>query len=199
MMALYLFCAALGIPLIALFAFSSGDGDAELGDGGFDMDADGGDFDLDVSGADGGVGDLTALFRRIPISSYASFLAFFGGVGVVSTWVGVGVIATFILALVLGLASASINTAAFAFLRSTDASSHFTDRQLEGRLATVSVPIEEGRRGRVWLDTGDERVQLTAGAIDRELDVNFERGEEVVIVEVENGIAKVMRAPDLDD
>ena len=210
MLALYLFCTALGVPLLALFAFGGSDADADVGGfdadagGGLDLDIDGGlevgdaDFDLDV--ADGGVGDATALFRKIPVSSWAFLLSFFGGVGLVGTAVGGGVLATFILAAVLGVIAATMNTAAFSFLRKTDMSQHFGDQKLEGRLATVSVPIEGGKRGRVWLDAGDERVQLTAGAIDGELDDAFARGDRVLIVNVKQGVAEVMRAdPELSD
>jgi membrane protein implicated in regulation of membrane protease activity len=203
MLALYLFCAALGMPLLALFAFSSGDGDAELGDAGFDVDADiGGEIgtDLDFGAAHGGLGDFTGLLRRVPVSSYAFFLSFFGGAGTLGTWLDVGFIQTIILAVTLGVIAASVNTAAFSFLRNTDASSQLTDPQLEGRVATVSVPIDAGKRGRVWLDTGDERVQLTAGSIEAAIDRSFERGEQVVIVAMENGIAKVMGIdPELSD
>lgn len=195
MLALYLFCAALGIPLLALFAFGSSDGDADFGDAGFDVDADiGGDIgaDMDFGGADGGFGDFTGMFRRIPISSYAFFLAFFGGAGTIGTWLDVGFVQTIILAVTLGVIAAAVNTAAFSFLRNTDMSSQLTDHQLEGRLATVSVPIEVGKRGRVWLDTGDERVQLTAGSLESTVNQRFERGEQVVIVEMTEGIAKVM-------
>lgn len=191
MMALYLFCAALGIPLLAMFAFGSSDGDMELGEAGFDVDADIG-TDVDFGSGDVGFGDFTGLIRRIPVSSYAFFLAFFGGVGTLSTWLGVGFVATIVLAVTLGLLGAAINTAAFSFLRNTDMSSQLTDSQLEGRLATVSVPIDIGKRGRVWLDTGDERVQLTAGSVEHAEDRNFERGEQVVIVKMTDGIAKVM-------
>lgn len=208
MLALYLFCTALGVPLLALFAFGGSDADADAGGfdadagGGLDLDIDGGlevgDADLDV--ADGGVGDATALFRKIPVSSWAFLLSFFGGVGLVGTAVGGGVLATFILAAVLGVIAATMNTAAFSFLRKTDMSQHFGDQKLEGRLATVSVPIEGGKRGRVWLDAGDERVQLTAGAIEGELNDAFARGDRVLIVNVKQGVAEVMRAdPELSD
>ena len=201
MVALYLFCAALGIPLLALFAFGGSDGDAEIGDAGFDVDADvGADLDLDLGGADGGIGDITALFRRVPVSSYAFFLSFFGAMGLIGTWLDFGTVSAFVLAVVMGVLSAGVNSAAFAFLRNTDTSSHMTDRDLEGRLATVSVPIEAGHRGRVWIDTGDERVQLTASAVEQEADHVFARGEHVVIVGVEHGIAHVMRAgPELTE
>lgn len=199
MLALYLFCAALGIPLLALFAFGGNDGDMEFGDAGFDVDADFG-TDLDFGGSDGGFGDFTGLFRRIPVSSYAFFLSFFGGAGTLGTWIDLGFAQTIILAVLLGVIAAAVNTAAFSFLRNTDTSSQLTDRQLEGRMATVSVPIVAGKRGRVWLDTGDERVQLTAGSVDSLLDQSFGRGEQVVIVEMTNGIAKVMGVdPELSD
>lgn len=201
MLALYIFCAALGIPLLALFAFSSGDSEMEIGEAGFDLDADvGADLDLDLGSGDVGFGDFTGLIRRIPISSYAFFLAFFGGAGTVGTWLDVGFIQTIILAVTLGVLGAAINTAAFSFLRNTDTSSQLTDRQLEGRLATVSVPIDAGKRGRVWIDTGDERLQLTAGSTEGADDRTFERGEQVVIVEMTNGIARVMGVdPEISD
>ena len=85
-------------------------------------------------------------------------------------------------------------------LRATDSSSQLTDRQIEGRVATVSVPIDAGKRGRVWFDTGEERVQLTAGSLETAVDQSFDRGEKVVIVHVDNGVAKVMAMdPDLSD
>ncbi len=198
MLAVYIFCAALGIPLLALFALGSGDSD--VGDAGFDVDGGfdvgdaGFDVDADLGGSGGGLGDFTGLVRRVPISSYAFFLSFFGGMGIVGTALDFGFVATLVLAAVIGAAAASINTAAFAFLRGTDTSSQLTDRELTGRLATVSVPIEVGKRGRVWLDTGDERVQLTAGPIAAERDQLFERGDRVLIVEIEHGVARVMRA-----
>ena len=144
-----------------------------------------------MSGVDGGIGDVSA-FRKIPISSYTSFLAFFGGVGVVSSLVGVGAVAGFILAVVLGLFSAGVNTALFSFLRKGESDSSISDSQLEGRLAIVSVPIEGGKRGRVTLDTGGERLQLTAGSLDSMPDLDFARGDEVLIVKVDGGIAQVV-------
>lgn len=205
MMPLYIFCACLGIPLLALFAFGGSDGDVELGgDAGFELDADmGAGMEVDAGGfdgVDGGVGDITAAFRRIPVSSYAFFLSFFGGAGVVGNVLDMGFVATLILAVSLGLISAFTNTAVFSFLRNTDSNSQLTDRQIEGRVATVSVPIEAGKRGRVVIDTGDERVQLTAGSVESDFEQSFERGEQVVIIEMTSGIAKVMAVdPDLTD
>lgn len=201
MFGVYIFCAVVGIPLLALFALGGGDVEGEIGAGlDVDFDADiGADVgaDLDVSGADAGVGDVSA-FKRIPISSYVSFMAFFGGVGVVSSLVGVAAITTFVLAVVLGVFAAGVNTALFSFLRNTQSDSSIGDRQLEGRIATVSVPIEEGKRGRVTLDTGGERLQLTAGSLESMPDTGFARGDEVLIVKVDGGIAQVVAVdPDL--
>lgn len=205
MLAVYIFCAALGVPLLALFALGGGDSDVgdagfDVGDAGFDV-GDVGDigdagFDMDggLGGTSGDLGDFTGLIRRVPVSSYAFFLSFFGLMGIVGTALDFGFIATIVLAAIIGVLASTINTAAFAFLRGTDTSSQITDRELTGRLATVSVPIEGAKRGRVWLETGDERVQLTAGPIAAELDQMFERGERVLIVDIEKGVARVMRA-----
>ncbi len=197
MFGVYLFCAVVGIPLLALLAFGGGDVEGELGIGGdVDFDADIGG-DVDVSGASGGFGDISWR-RRIPASSYVSFVAFFGGVGVVSSTLGVAAVTTLILAVVLGIFAAGVNTALFSVLRNSETDSSMTDKQLEGRIAVVSVPIEGGKRGRVTLDTGGERLQLTAGAADNMPDLSFERGDEVLIVNVEGGVARVVAVdPDL--
>lgn len=189
MFGVYIFCAIVGIPLLLLFAVGGGDVEGEIGfDADFDADI---GADVDLGGADGGIGDASVL-RRIPVSSYTSFLAFFGGVGVVSSLVGVGATATLILAIALGIFAAGVNTALFSVLRNSETDSSITDKQLEGRIAVVSVPIEAGKRGRVTLDTGGERLQLTAGSIDSMPDTDFDRGDEVVIVSVDGGIARVM-------
>ena len=195
LLTIYIFAAIIGIPLTALFAL--GGGDAEVDAGGFDVDVDvDAGLDVDVSGADGGVGDFTGLVRRLPISSYTMFLAFFGGVGAVSTWVGIGAIATLIAAIALGIFAAGFNAALFNVLRNSAADSSLADREIEGRVATVSVPIEAGKRGRVWIDTGSERLQLTAGALD---DGDFVRGDKVVIVKMQAGVAGVVAIdPELD-
>jgi len=134
----------------------------------------------------------------MPVSSYAFFLSFFGGAGVVGNILDMGFVATLILAVTLGVLSAVLNSTVFGFLRATDSTSELTDQQIEGRVATVSVPIEAGKRGRVWFDTGEERVQLTAHALESDLD--FERGKKVVIVEVASGVAKVMAVdPEFED
>ena len=190
MFGVYVFCAIIGIPLVLLSAFGGGDVEGEIGGFDFDADADIG-TDLDFDGGDTGVGDISAL-RRIPITSYASLLAFFGGVGVVSTWLSVGAATTLILAVVLGVLAAVINTALFAVVRNNETDSQLLDSQLEGKIATVSVPFEQGRRGRVVIDTGGERVQLTAGSADSDPMMSFGQGQEVLIVEVASGIAKVM-------
>ncbi len=205
MFGVYVFCAVVGVPLLLLLVAGGGDVEGEIG--GFDVDADvggldlGGDVgsDVDFAGADSGFGDASAL-RRIPMSSYVSAIAFFGGVGVVSTLLDVGATTTLVMAIVLGLLAGFVNTALFGFLRNSQTDSQLSDRQIEGRIATVSVPIEHGRRGRVWIDTGGERLQLTAGSVDNMSEVNFGRGEQVVIVRMDSGVAQVMAVdPDLYD
>ncbi len=203
MVAVYIFCAAVGVPVLALFALGGGDSDVDggldVGDADFDL-GDVGDigdsgFDLEVdSDVGGALGDITGFVRRVPVSSYAFLLGFFGAAGLIGTALSFGTLATFLFAAVIAVLAAAINTVAFAVVRGTNTTSQLTDRELTGRLATVSVPIEAGKRGRVWLDTGDERVQLTAGPVAAENDQLFERGDRVLIVEIEQGVARVMRA-----
>jgi len=165
MTGLYLFCLAVGGPLLVWFAFA---GDAD-GSGGGDAEADG---PLSI----------------IPLSSLAFVLAFFGLSGLVLDTLGTGVAATVVIAAVVAVIAGALNSAAFAYLRRSSSSSHVDDVELEGLIATASLPISADHRGKVVLQIAGARESMTARPADGSV---IEVGQRVVIVGVERGVAVV--------
>lgn len=176
---LYAFMLAAGAPVLLWFVFSGGDADMEAG-----AEADG----------------LSDVFSVIPLSSLAFVATFFGATGLVSEWLGTGGVFTLLLAAVVGVLAGVLNSAAFAWLRRSEASSDVSDREIEGSIARVSLPMSNDRRGRIVLTVAGARTQMTAAPIDP-LDGGqaIEAGARVIIVRIEGGVALVTRLdPELE-
>ncbi|MDH5522230.1 MAG: DUF1449 family protein [Acidimicrobiia bacterium] len=169
------------------------DFDADF-DADLEVDSDlGSDSDSPVSaGLDAGqaiVGSLLS-FRSIVF-----FAAFFGAAGLVFTGLGYNVVVTLVTALVLGAAAAVANSVLFGLLRTSESTSQVGERTFEGRPASVTVPIDGGRRGRIRLDLAGQPHYLIAESFDGE---SFGPGHEVVVVELRDGIARVASLIDLE-
>lgn len=187
MMALYMFCAALGVPLLAFFAFAGdgeggGDGELDLGDAG----------ELGDAGNVGIGGQVSSVMQIIPLSSVAIGLAGFGVTGLLATWVGAGALSAFVLAVVVAVVCGALNSVAFSYLRRTSSTSHTKDRSLEGLVGRVSVPINDDHRGRIVVEVQGQRMQLTAapylkGAGHEPIGI----GQQALIVAIDNGVALV--------
>ena len=176
---LYAFMLFAGAPVLMWFVLS------------------GGDADMDAGAEVDGLGDV---FSVIPLSSLAFVATFFGATGLVSEWLGTGAVFTLLLAVVVGVLAGALNSAAFAYLRRSEASSDVSDREIEGSIARVSLPMSNERRGRVVLTVAGARTQMTAAPIDP-LDHGkaIEAGARVIIVRIEGGVALVTRLdPELE-
>ncbi len=169
---LYVFCAAVGVPLLLWFAFV-GDADG-LGDGGVDA-------------GDGGEGPLSI----IPLSTPAFVVAFFGVTGLVAGWIGVSAGAALVAAVVVGLVAGGLNSAAFAWLRRNSVSTDLAPAEIEGRFARVTVPVSRSRRGRIVVELAGQPRTFTARAAD---DDGLEAGERVIVVGFDGPVALVVRA-----
>ena len=171
MTGLYVFTLAAGLPLLLWFAFTGGDSD------GFDGDGDG-------------------VLSVIPLSTIAFVLAFFGGTGLLGGWLGTSAAVTFVLAVVVGVLAGFLNSAAFAWLRRNSTSSEVADKEIEGSIARVALPIAPEQRGRIVLDIAGARSQMTASPVD---DTDIEVGARVIVVGIEGGVALVTRLdPELE-
>lgn len=171
-----------------------------------DMDADASagsalDTDLDLdTGMDGdGFMDSFGNFAGSLLSfrSIVLFITFFGVTGLVFTLLGFRSIPTALTAVALGSVAASLNSLLFTFIRGHEVNSQLTDRDIEGSMAKVILPIENNRKGRIRAELNQQPHYLVA--LPSELDRNhsFAVGDPVVVVSMEQGTARVARL-DLD-
>ena len=178
---LFLFALAAGAPLLVWFAFSGGDADL-----GSNADADG----------DGGGGGVMSV---IPLSTLAFVLTFFGVTGLLTRWAGSGPVTALGLALAVGVVAGVLNSTVFAWLRRTEVSSEVTDKELEGTIARVALPVSSQHRGRIVLDVGGSQARMTAAPVDEGEGGEIEAGARVIVVRVKDGVALVTRlAPELE-
>ena len=176
---LYTFLLASGAPLLLWFVFT------------------GGEADMDAGGEIDGLGDV---FSVIPISSIAMTATFFGATGLASQALGVNTAITLLVALVIGVVAGALNSAAFAYLRRSEASSEVSDREIEGSIARVSLPVSSEHRGRIVITVAGARTQMTAAPVDHVFaEKPIEAGARVIIVRIEGGVALVTRLdPELE-
>ena len=161
---IYLFCAAVGIPMLIWFAFVGDDGD------GF------GDADAD--------GALVA----ISLSTISFVVGFFGLAGLLFEASGLSGIIVTPLALLAGIGAGGLSSRVMRWVRDNSTSSDVPDSALQGTVAKVAMRVSAEHRGKIVVIKGGAREQMTATPVDGS---SIDVGQEVVIVGVERGVALV--------
>ncbi len=191
MTGVYLFFALVGGVLAAVMTFGGGDADADVD---FDMDVDlDADLDLDagdLDAAEAGSGAGSALASIFSFRTLVFASAFFGITGLILPLVGAGTITTLVLALGVGGFAGFVNDRLLRFLKRSSGDTRITEANLVGARARVSVPVEEGKRGRVMVDVDGRTVGMVAEAY-RDLRDSFAQNDHVVVVEVKDGVARI--------
>jgi len=167
----YLFCAAVGVPLLAWFAFI-------------------GDADADGFGETGTDGSLIA----ISLSTMAFIVGFFGLAGLLLESTGASAITALLAAIASGVGAGVLSSKVMKWVRVSGASSDVSDASLNGVVAKVSLPISAEHRGKIILTKGGAREQMTAAPADGSL---IDAGQDVVIIGIERGVAVVAPIPDI--
>lgn len=196
-----LFGAVFVVPMIlGGFDFDADVGELDVDVGGVDLDAgaidvgdvgefDIGELDMDVgaAGVSGAIGDFVSSllnFRSIVLAS-----SFFGLSGIVFTVLDTNVLLAFITALVLGFVAAAVNSGITTFVLGHQQSSHVTMQEVSGMSAEVMLPIGDDRRGRVRTQIAGQTEYFTA--LPYKAGYSFEPGENVVVIEMKDGLARV--------
>jgi membrane protein implicated in regulation of membrane protease activity len=177
----------------------------------FELDA---DFDVDV---DADVGELTAdgpdagstspissgvdagqaiLSSILSFRSIVFFTAFFGVAGLVFGFLGYGTVVTAITAVALGVIAALANSMLWGLLKASETTSQVRERNLQGRPATVTVPVGGGRRGRIRMELSGQPIYMVAETFEG--DEVIGPGRSVVVIQIERGVAVVAPLPELD-
>ncbi len=181
-------------------------GDADLG-GGVDVDVDL-DLDVDVDGgeltpsdsfdADVGGDALSAVFSSLlSFRTVVFFAAFFGTSGLVFSLADYSTAVTLGSAVLIGGIAAVANSVLFGLLKNSQPNSQISDRTLEGRPATVVLPMEGSTRGRVRIDLSGQPHYIVARPMEG-VTQRFDVGASVVVVKIENGTAHVASLAELD-
>jgi membrane protein implicated in regulation of membrane protease activity len=167
MTGLYLFAAALGVPLVLWFLLAGGE------DGG---------------GSDDGFAGV--MFRWLPLSSIAFVMATFGVCGLLLGATGAGGGPTFVAAAIAGVVAGVLNSTLFNWLRRSESTIEVSDARLAGAIGRVVVPVTPGQRGRITVTVGDQQIHLSALALP-DTAAELTVGDPVLVVEVRNGVASV--------
>ena len=161
-----------------------------------DMDMDM-DMDMDAdSGMDGdGFMDSFGNFAGSLLSfrSIVLFITFFGVTGLIFTLLGFRSIPTALTAVALGSVAASLNSLLFTFIRGHEVNSQLTDKDIEGSMAKVILPIQSDRKGRIVAELNQQPHYLVALPSDLDRNETFAVGDPVVVVSMEQGTARVAR------
>lgn len=188
MLTVYWLATLIGWPFVLFFLFSGGDFDTDFDvDTSLDLDT-----DMDLDGLEAASGSpLDAILSFLSFRALAFFAAFFGLAGLLLTWIDAGTVLTIILAAGIGFFAFWLNGMLLRYLKASSSDSSIRDRHIEGSPATVTIPIRPGHRGRVTVDVRGQRLVFTAAPYVEHDDAVFEVGDSVVIVEVDNGTAKI--------
>lgn len=213
MFGVYVFCAIVGIPLVIMMAFLGGDTDLDF-DADLDLDLDL-DLDMDVdmdldtdvdvdsdvesgfdmAGSGSVVGD--AFSGMLSVRGVLFAMAGFGAAGLAGFWSGAVLPVHLSMAIVGGLGFAYASSFAMAWLQRNETTSEVRKLDLEGRPARVTIPVADGRRGKVSVLVDGKPTQMTA-QLYRGKTGQLSVGDQVVVVEVdEAGTALVARLDSL--
>ncbi len=184
MFGVYLFATLVGWPFVLFFLFFSSDVDADV-DADLEFDADAAP-DAGAGGVGEGLGD--AVLSIFSFRAMVFLLAFFGATGLILDALDVHAIPTLLLAMAMGLFAGYLHARLFAYLKRSSMESSTTNADLRGSRAKVVVPVSSEQKGRIEVDVEGRPVYVTARPFK---DGTFEKGQVVVVVEVEDGMALV--------
>jgi len=185
MLTLYLVCLIIGGALVAVSIFAGGDVDVDA-----DLSA---DVDIEAEAdVEGAVGEgVAAAARFLSLRNAVFFVTFFGLTGTLLTSLGIGFVLTLISALTIGSVAAFSIYRLMEFLRTSETGVLPASGALEGAMAAVVVDFDDTRSGKVSVTDGGQTVQLIARVHEQAETRRFGVGDEVVIVDLQDGIAHV--------
>ncbi|MEO8479342.1 MAG: hypothetical protein ABI542_06870 [Gemmatimonadota bacterium] len=195
MFGVYLFSTIIGVGLLALTLFGGSDHDIDAHVD-VDVHAGAGGDTGHLSGVGDSLGDVVlGLFKP---RNLTFLLAAFGTTGLLLTLANTNASLALILAAIMGTVSWFTSHALFTWLKHSDSGvSAMGDRELEGSIGTVTLPIAPGARGRITILAAGRQTWITArleDGIDRSLGV----GTEVLIRRTAAGVAEVIPTDTLD-
>jgi hypothetical protein len=190
LLTLYWIALLVGGFFVGLSLFG---GDADSGDADFDVDVDAeADFDLDSDAGDLASGGGFSASDLISLRAILLLVAAFGLTGVLLHYLGTAEPLAAILAAATGLVVSAGGTYGIKTIGQAHVSADTgVEALLIGRTARVVVPFGVDDRGAIIVTTGAGHHRVRAASLGG-MDT-FAPGDEVVVIQVEDGIARVVR------
>lgn len=122
------------------------------------------------------------------------FAAFFGLTGTVLDMMATAAYLTFFTSLGMGFFSAGIGYYLMKYLKSSETGKALDIFSLKGSKAIVSVPMTKQRKGKIIVKTQVQSHEMLALIAENSPIEEFNKSEEVLIIEIQNNIALVVSA-----
>lgn len=186
---IYLISLIVGGFFVLLSIFGVGDHES---DHDFHLDADSGvDGEMDLGGveADHDLGFVDLLSIR----ALFLFAAFFGLSGTLLNAVGSSEPLTAALSVFSGLTVGLGGNYLIKKFAYEQVSSQVTSEDLKGRTAKVILPFGGTNNGKIQLEAGGKRMQLTAKMFEGESEDSLQLNDQVVVVRMDGRIAEVVK------
>ena len=186
MLSIYLSALVFGGILILFSIVLGGDSDKSIE---ADKDFDFGDADVDADAdADGSMhGDVDSTWLPFLSMRFWTFgLASFGMTGSILQSIDEESVLTLPVSIVLGITIGWITAYIFNRLKKERVSGETNSKTLVSEEALVILPIKADAMGKIRVNRGGENVDIFARSTEY-----IDRGESVLVVHVQNGIAEV--------
>jgi len=181
-----------GVLILSSIVMGGGDGDAEFDkDVSFDKDLSlDKDVDLSIEGIEGGSADFDSMgwLPFLSLRFWTFFTGLFGLNGIIMTTLGSGETTTLIASGVMSLGLSYPIAYLFQYLKRNELTSNTQTHTYEQEIGTALLPMKAHGNGKVRVSMGGELVDLIAQNPTSE---TIEQGQEVLIVQVEDGVAMV--------
>ncbi|MES2766829.1 MAG: hypothetical protein V4642_13225 [Bacteroidota bacterium] len=186
MLEIYLMCLLAGSILIGFTLFG---GHHDIGHD-TDIHIPHDDIDLPAHAHTGsGFSEVAQWFS---LRNLIFFAAFFGLTGATLTWLGFSTSLTLTMAVVLGFFSAGLMYNSMKYLTKSQSGAELHTQSLKGFTARVLVDISRGQKGKISVDVNGRVLQIPAKVSEVAVRNDFHYGENVLIVEMEDGMALVI-------
>lgn len=175
---------------------SAGPGDVGDFDLDLDLDVDSGPFSdisemssevVETGSALSGPSELLSSVLSFRSAIFAS--GFFGLAGLLFSWAGRNEPIPVLMASFFAVLAALGNGYLYRFITNSEADSFMKSDDLFGKLGSVVIPVTFKERGRIKVEAGSETIFMTAQSF--EVVDTFDLGDEVVVVEVRDGVALI--------
>lgn len=125
----------------------------------------------------------------IPAMAILFVALFFGATGWLFEVSGINATVTLVAAIIIGLKAGGVLTYIFRWLSRNESSSHVMDKELEGSVAKVHIPLSNKRKGVITTQVAGAHTKMTAVAVEGAGEI--EAGTDVLLLGFKSNVAIV--------